>query len=60
MDEKVNECDLIIENGKVIPKELRTRCEIWSRPVGYLRPVQLYNKGKQKEFKEREKFNIEK
>ncbi len=60
MDKKVNEDDLILEDGKVVPKELRTRCEIWSRPVGYLRPVQLYNKGKQEEFKERKKFDVEK
>ena len=60
MDKKVNEDYLILEDGKVVPKELRTRCEIWSRPVGYLRPVQLYNKGKQEEFKERKKFDVEK
>ena len=60
MDKKVNEDDLILEDGKVVPKELRTRCEIWSRPVGYLRPIQLYNKGKQEEFKERKKFDVEK
>jgi len=51
MDKKVNEDDLILEDGKVVPKELRTRCEIWSRPVGYLRPVQLYNKGNKKNSK---------
>jgi anaerobic ribonucleoside-triphosphate reductase len=50
--------DLVLEDGTVIPADKRTRCEIWSRPVGYLRPVQYYNKGKQEEFKERKAFKI--
>ena len=32
--------------------------EVWSRVVGYLRPVQNYNKGKQEEYKERVKYVI--
>jgi len=28
-------------------------CEIWTRCVGYFRPVSQFNKGKQEEFKER-------
>jgi len=32
--------------------------EIWSRVVGYLRPVQNYNKGKKEEYKERVKFVV--
>lgn len=31
-------------------------CEIYSRVCGYYRPVQLWNCGKQEEFKERETF----
>ncbi|MFH0987360.1 MAG: ribonucleoside triphosphate reductase [Patescibacteria group bacterium] len=31
-------------------------CEVYSRIVGYLRPVQQWNKGKQEEFKERKTF----
>ena len=27
-----------------------TKCEVYSRVVGYLRPVQHWNKGKQEEF----------
>jgi len=34
--------DLVLEDGRVIPAEKRTRCEVWSRPVGCLRPVQYY------------------
>ena len=33
-------------------------CEVWSRVVGYLRPVSGWNEGKQEEFKMRKKFNI--
>ncbi len=31
-------------------------CEVYSRIVGYLRPVQQYNAGKQQEFKERKEY----
>ena len=33
-------------------------CEIFSRVVGYLRPVQGWNKGKQKEFEDRVSYTI--
>lgn len=33
-------------------------CEVYSRCVGYLRPVQQYNKGKLEEFKQRKLFKI--
>ncbi|MEF3245124.1 MAG: anaerobic ribonucleoside-triphosphate reductase [Caldisericaceae bacterium] len=52
--------DLVLEDGTVIPEHSRTKCEVWSRPVGYLRPVQHWNKGKREEFKERKNYNIEK
>lgn len=32
--------------------------EVWSRVVGYLRPVQNFNKGKQEEYRERKKYVI--
>ncbi len=32
--------------------------EIYSRVVGYYRPVQNWNKGKQQEFSERQYFTI--
>lgn len=35
-------------------------CEVYSRIVGYLRPVSQWNAGKQKEFKERKEFKIRK
>ncbi len=33
------------------------KCEIFSRVVGYHRPVQQWNKGKQEEFKDRIEFD---
>lgn len=35
-------------------------CEVYSRIVGYLRPVQQWNEGKQQEFKERKEYKISK
>jgi ribonucleoside-triphosphate reductase len=32
--------------------------EVWSRVVGFYRPVQNWNKGKKKEFKERKAFQV--
>jgi ribonucleoside-triphosphate reductase len=33
-------------------------CEVYSRVVGYLRPVMQWNEGKQQEFKDRKEFKI--
>lgn len=35
-------------------------CEVYSRVVGYIRPVKQWNKGKQAEFHDRTPFNIDK
>jgi ribonucleoside-triphosphate reductase len=35
-----------------------SKCEVYSRVVGYLRPVSQWNEGKQEEFKLRKTFNI--
>ena len=37
----------------------RVPCEVYSRIVGYLRPVQNWNEGKKQEFKDRKTFSIE-
>lgn len=37
-------------------KTKRTRCEIWSRVCGYLRPTARWNDGKISEFKNRKVF----
>ena len=34
----------------------RTKCEVWTRAMGYCRPVTNFNPGKQSEFKERKFF----
>lgn len=34
------------------------KCEVYSRCCGYFRPVTNWNKGKQEEFKDREKFKV--
>lgn len=34
----------------------RTKCEVYSRVCGYLRPVQQWNEGKQAEFSDRKMF----
>ncbi|MBU3923084.1 ribonucleoside triphosphate reductase, partial [Patescibacteria group bacterium] len=33
-------------------------CEVYSRVVGYIRPVQQFNKGKQEEYKERKTYKL--
>ena len=33
-------------------------CEVYSRVVGYLRPISQWNKGKQEEYKERKEFKV--
>lgn len=33
--------------------EKRTRCEVWTRVMGYHRPIAAWNKGKQAEHRER-------
>jgi len=35
---------------------MRTKCEVYSRVCGYLRPVTQWNDGKQAEFKDRKLF----
>jgi len=39
--------------------ECGSECEVYSRIVGYIRPVQQWNKGKQAEFKIRKTFKID-
>jgi len=37
---------------------LKVPCEVYSRIVGYLRPVQNWHQGKQQEFRERKMFRV--
>ncbi len=49
---KIQELKQELENVKGTPTE------IYSRVVGYYRPVQQWNDGKQEEFKERKVFKV--
>jgi len=39
---------------------IRTKCERYSRIVGYLRPVEQWNEGKQSEWADRKMFSVNK
>lgn len=39
------------------PNANRTKCEIWTRVMGYHRPVSQYNRGKKSEFYSRNCFS---
>jgi anaerobic ribonucleoside-triphosphate reductase len=39
-------------------KKLFRPCEVYSRVVGYIRPVNQWNEGKQSEFKDRVTYKI--
>ncbi len=43
-------------SAESIPQELRQRCEVWTRVMGYHRPVSAFNPGKQSEHRERRHF----
>ena len=51
--------NLVLEDGKIISKEKRQKCEVYSRVVGYLRPVDQWNNGKKQEFRERKTFVVD-
>ena len=36
----------------------RTKCEVYSRIVGYLRPVSQWNPGKEAEFYKRKEYQL--
>lgn len=35
----------------------RQKCEVYSRVVGYLRPVSQWNEGKQEEYAQRQEYD---
>ena len=53
----------IAERIKVLKKEIAERrgepCQVYSRVVGYLRPVQNWNLGKKQEYSMRKVYDIE-
>ena len=44
------------EEGIELSENERTRCEVWTRVMGYHRPVASFNIGKQGEHNERQFF----
>jgi hypothetical protein len=47
--------DLKISQMTLKPEE-RTRCEVWTRAMGYFRPISFFNAGKQQEHRDRRYF----
>ena len=39
---------------------VKTKCEVYSRVVGYIRPIQQWNDGKRAEFHKRKTFDANK
>jgi anaerobic ribonucleoside-triphosphate reductase len=50
--------ETIQENVEHQDHEVRVPCEVYSRIVGYLRPVQAWNHGKRQEFIDRKTFDV--
>ena len=44
-------------NEIVLNNEERQKCEVWTRVMGYHRPVASFNRGKQGEYRERTCFD---
>lgn len=49
--------NIILEDGTIIPSDARTPGEVYSRVVGFIRPVAQWNDGKREEFVERATFD---
>lgn len=51
---------MITKDGIELKDEERQRCEIWTRVMGYFRPVSEFNIGKKSEYAERKSFSEKK
>lgn len=56
MDQTVPEAVSAALDATTLSPHERQRCEIWTRVMGYHRPVSSFNVGKQGEFEERRFF----
>ncbi|MCX6718488.1 MAG: hypothetical protein NTY81_02705 [Candidatus Staskawiczbacteria bacterium] len=58
-DDKINifKCNECFEKNKALTNF--QPCEVYSRVVGYIRPVQQWHKGKQQEYGERKEFKAD-
>ena len=54
--QEINCEEIVIAEQTMVEKKIP--CEVYSRVVGYLRPVQNWNNGKQQEFTERKTFRL--
>lgn len=45
-----------MNTAQQLPEAQRQRCEVWTRVMGYHRPVSAFNLGKQSEHRERRHF----
>ena len=52
-------CNMIIDGIELKDNE-RTSCEVWTRVMGYYRPVSNFNVGKKGEFEQRVNFTEQK
>lgn len=56
-EEVLDLVDAAVEAGSITVNDLsddeRTPCEVWTRVMGYHRPVSSFNRGKQGEYAER-------
>ena len=48
--------DNVVIDGTELKAEERQPCEVWTRVMGYYRPVAFFNTGKKGEFHERVEF----
>ena len=44
------------DSSKTLLESERTKCEVWSRVMGYHRPISGWNIGKKQEWSERKYF----
>jgi len=49
--------DTFLASMKPVPR-VEKACEVYSRIVGYFRPVQQWNDGKRQEFKDRVYYGV--
>ena len=50
------QADSVTIDGIELTNDERQPCEVWTRVMGYYRPVEMYNTGKKGEFRERVEF----
>ena len=50
---------MVIDINKIHLKDSeRTKCEVWTRTMGYYRPVSFFNPGKKQEYLDRKNYKI--